>query len=401
MRRRKKWSWSVGEKGGKVHVYLHTSGVMYGRIGNMRQSLKHRDKDRAKSWARDEEQKLRDGLATAADPTPTVARVFAIYTKTQTAGKPRSCRYQDARAVRMFATVLGGTKDLSKLTLGEWQEFIALRGSGAITSDGEPVLVESERRPVRPRAVENDCEWLYTVCRWATAWKDKVTDKRLLRENPIPQRIASVHEPWWDAVPHEKNPRRPVATDDRFDTIQAVAAQVHPFLPMILTLAHGTARRIRAILALQRSNLLLAKGKNWPHGRIHWPGETDKEGKEWIAPISAEVRAALDAFLAERPSVGAVYLFSESGVRPVSYEKASKWLRKAERLAKQPKQRGSLWHAYRRGWATARKHLPVQDVAYVGGWKNEGTLQGIYQQPDPENTYRAVAEPMRLKEAEA
>lgn len=44
----------------------------------------------------------------------------------------------------------------------------------------------------------------------------------------------------------------------------------------------------------------------------------------------------------------------------------------------------------RRGWATARKHLPAKDVAFAGGWKNVATLQTIYQQPDPESTYRAV-----------
>ena len=76
-------------------------------------------------------------------------------------------------------------------------------------------------------------------------------------------------------------------------------------------------------------------------------------------------------------------------------------MRKAERLAKVEKQRGSLWHAYRRGWATARKNLPAKDVAYAGGWKNVATLQTIYQQPDPESTYRAVAEPVKLREAQA
>ena len=34
----------------------------------------------------------------------------------------------------------------------------------------------------------------------------------------------------------------------------------------------------------------------------------------------------------------------------------------------------SLWHAYRRGWATSRKHLPDVDVAAAGGWKSTETL---------------------------
>jgi hypothetical protein len=33
---------------------------------------------------------------------------------------------------------------------------------------------------------------------------------------------------------------------------------------------------------------------------------------------------------------------------------------------------GSDFHAYRRAWATARKHLPLKDVAEAGGWKFNG-----------------------------
>jgi hypothetical protein len=46
-------------------------------------------------------------------------------------------------------------------------------------------------------------------------------------------------------------------------------------------------------------------------------------------------------------------------------------------------------HAYRRAWATARKHLPVTDVAAAGGWRSTATIQRCYQQPD-EGTILAV-----------
>jgi hypothetical protein len=82
---------------------------------------------------------------------------------------------------------------------------------------------------------------------------------------------------------------------------------------------------------------------------------------------------------------------------------ASKLLRRAERLAKIPKQRGTLWHGYRRKWATERKHLPIQDVAQAGGWspKNPAVLQTIYQQPDAATLYRVVSQPMELREQRA
>ncbi len=40
----------------------------------------------------------------------------------------------------------------------------------------------------------------------------------------------------------------------------------------------------------------------------------------------------------------------------------------------------------RRGWATARKHLPIQDVAVGGGWLDTVTPATIYQQADAETT---------------
>jgi hypothetical protein len=60
------------------------------------------------------------------------------------------------------------------------------------------------------------------------------------------------------------------------------------------------------------------------------------------------------------------------------------------------KQDGSLWHALRRAWATARKHLPTPDVAAAGGWCDQNTLLTVYQQADQETMYRVVSEPARI-----
>jgi hypothetical protein len=73
--------------------------------------------------------------------------------------------------------------------------------------------------------------------------------------------------------------------------------------------------------------------------------------------------------LADRPGIGAAYLFPspKDPSKAVRVELASSWLLEAERLAMLPKQNGALCHAYRRAWATARKHLPDVDVAAAGG----------------------------------
>ena len=49
------------------------------------------------------------------------------------------------------------------------------------------------------------------------------------------------------------------------------------------------------------------------------------------------------------------------------------------------------WHSFRRAWATARKHMPLQDVMAAGGWRDPAALQEAYQHADAE-TIRAVLE---------
>ncbi len=70
------------------------------------------------------------------------------------------------------------------------------------------------------------------------------------------------------------------------------------------------------------------------------------------------------------------------------------WLRggskEAFRRGKLEKPSGSLWHMFRRVWATERKDLPLKDVLAVGGWRDTSTLLR-YQQPDA-RTMRAVVD---------
>ena len=218
------------------------------------------------------------------------------------------------------------------------------------------------------------------------------------------------------AVPEEKNVRRAVASTDRYEKIRAVSDQVlmevhqnaeahrvRTSLSELLDLVQGTGRRVSAVLALRYENLVLAKTAKAPHGAIRWPSESDKMGKGWSAPLSTSTRAALDRVLRERPGIGSAYLFPSPlhPGRPVPYDMARRWLLEAERLAAVPKQEGSLWHAYRRAWATARKHLPVADVAQAGGWESTETLQRCYQQPDEATILAVVLGGAELREVEA
>ena len=168
------------------------------------------------------------------------------------------------------------------------------------------------------------------------------------------------------------------------------------YLSELLDLANGTGRRISAICQLTYTDLRLDKGR---HGAIQWPANTDKMGYESDVPITREVRATLDRVLLERPGIGLLPLFPSPGdvTKSVSRHLTNRWLRKAEVLAGIPSQKGGLWHAYRRKWATERKDLPDVDVAAAGGWKTVDTLKLAYQQADPDTMLEVVLHPNRLR----
>ena len=174
--------------------------------------------------------------------------------------------------------------------------------------------------------------------------------------------------------------------------------QSRSHLSEILDVIHGTGHRLSAVLQLQYQDLVL---QDAPHGAIRWPAATDKTGKERLVPIGPEVRAAIDRVLRERPGIGAAYLFPapRDANKPVDRHLAAKWLRTAEKLAGLEKLDGSLWHAYRRKWATERKHMPDADVAAAGGWANANTLRLVYQQTDADTMLRVVLERGELREA--
>lgn len=297
----------------------------------------------------------------------------------------------------MWRRVLAADVDPHHVSLEAWEGFVDARASGALDAWGREVSA-AERRGVRPRTVEADCQWLRWVFNWATRWRLK-GGTFLMRENPVRGYEA----------PRERNPRRPTATQDRYEAVRAVSDSVEmevrwggrrtrrrSHLSELLDVVNGTGRRISAVCALTRGDLRLERG---PHGAIRWPAATDKTGHESTVLISPAVRRAIDRALLERSGSAETPLFPAPAdpSRPMTRHLADKWLRKAERLARLESQRGSLWHAYRRKWATERKHHPDVDVAAAGGWKTVQTLKSAYQQADPETMLRVVTEPRELR----
>ena len=62
---------------------------------------------------------------------------------------------------------------------------------------------------------------------------------------------------------------------------------------------------------------------------------------------------------------------------------------------------GSDFHAYRRAWATARKHLPLKDVAETGSWRSTETLLRCDTQADEATMLAVVSETRKVRAAGA
>ncbi|MEE9208352.1 MAG: tyrosine-type recombinase/integrase [Gemmatimonadota bacterium] len=401
----KLWSHTAGQRPNRVRVFERSpGGTLYARVWDARRSayrkvsLGHQDKARAKVYAAQQYAKLVSGRSEIQQGRTTLARLLRLYREHRTPRKAQTEQQADSRRIEMFLRFLGTDTDAHMIPLRVWESFIDLRGSGGIDPRG-CLVPEDQRRAVRARTVESDLQWLKWVLNWGKDWRLE-SGIYLLRENCVRGY----------PIPSEKNPRRAVATQDRYEAVRAVSDQVtmeirwqgrretqRSYLSEIFDVAAGTGRRLSAVLGLRSDDLQLTEG---PFGSIRWRSDTDKTGRESVVPIGPDVRAAIDRRMADRPVVGAALLFPSptDPAAPADRHLADAWLRKAEALAGIATQKGSLWHAYRRAWATARKHLPAIDVAAAGGWKGVETLQAVYQQADTDTMLRVVLEAGEVRE---
>lgn len=230
---------------------------------------------------------------------------------------------------------------------------------------------------------------LSICCNWATG-------ERLIDTNPLatkPARKAmsiqhTVHQPW--------------VNDEEFAKLKAIASQLPPAFAVLLDLADGTGRRISAILGLRWADVLvkpeaaLAKCKeldtrcdwlveDFEHGGIRWYAgrSTNKKRRDHVSPMPKAVRAVLEQWQEQTFSIGSRFVFVAPGDSAKALERhvAKKWLARAERLAKVQHQAQSGWHAFRRRWATKRKHFALKDLAAAGDWRTLD-MAAHYQQSD-------------------
>jgi integrase len=242
---------------------------------------------------------------------------------------------------------------------------------------------EVSGKRVGARAVAADLVSLQTMLNWATSQRT-VRNEPLLDRNPL----RGVK------LPREKNPKRPVESYDRYVKLMKVAGDVDWRLPLALTLAESTGRRLSSILNLRREDLDLDR---LTHGWLKFDAVFDKIGREAWVPLAEYSRRVLRAHLKQLPE-DSEWLFPSEAKREQSVDRSTmdKRLRKAYKRVELETPDGGLWHAWRRKWATERKHMPLKDVAEAGGWRQPQTLIRCYQQSDAETFASVVLEAPKL-----
>jgi hypothetical protein len=181
-----------------------------------------------------------------------------------------------------------------------------------------------------------------------------------------------------------------------------------------LDLVEGLGWRVTAICELRATDVDLTATDARPYGRIRKRAETDKMGVAQWVPMSAGVRSAVLAALERNAAIGEAPLFpAPSREGPWTRYHARDLLERAEKAARAAALKrddadaaaslapleGSDFHAYRRAWATARKHLPLKDVAEAGGWRSTDTLLRCYTQVDEATMLEVVSEPRKVRAA--
>lgn len=403
-RPRRAWSKVVQEAGISVRVYeREPGGVLYrevrdGEGGKDRRSLQHKDRKRAEADVRAFAKRLAELRLTGVAGPITLGQAWMLFQQHRLPLLSAERQMDVQRHARYVLAHFGRDFRLDDLSQSHVDAFVAARQSGAAMGWVER-RPKGGPKPVRAGTIRNTVLWLSSLCRWARS--HRVNGRRLMVANPFDG----------IAVPQERNPKRPVANVDRYTKTLEHTETADPTgrLTCLLTLARETGRRINALCQLRASDVHLspeavrralaaqgddeARARHMPNGAIRFRAEHDKLGFDDLAPISRATRAALDAYLRRYLVVGEAPLFPYSAQRPnvpMTVRQASHRLAHAEELAELPKLDRGLWHAYRRAYASERKHLPDVDVARSAGWRDVGTMKRSYQQSDPATLLRAI-----------
>jgi integrase len=214
--------------------------------------------------------------------------------------------------------------------------------------------------------------------------------EKMLKENPLTDKNARAK------MKLNRKPARAVADKARYSALKAKGGQVPPEFGVLLDLAWHTGHRISAILGLRWSHVSFKKSEDAPNGSIIWysGAQGDNKKHEHTLPMNPAASKALATWKKASGIVGEskawVFPAEMDASKALERHTTKKWLRRAATLAELAHMKHGGWHAFRRGWATARKHMPLKDVAAGGGWNDTQSVIECYQHADPETTKKVV-----------
>ncbi len=381
MATRKRWSRTVGtRRGNRIRIYQRSASAnlqmavwdpvkkRYKQV-----SLGHTDRERATREAA-EMVRLRDAGEWIDSRSLTLGILVARYLAENTHARDGSLKTEHyRRGCERYSKYLmdwfGADTPVVELTPERMAGYATARRSGQING-----------RAVGATALHQDIKLLKSMMKWATGvYKN---GRPLLDRNPLTG----------FAIPKTRNPIRPMIEEETVEKLRAVAARVSPLMPLLITLMDSTGRRLSSVLGLRWDDFDFEKQT------ITWRAELDKKRRTWIVPMPTQAEAALLKYRAEHPAIGSALVFPmmSEPTKPVTRHLASDWLKRAYRYAGIKRAKGSLWHAFRRRWATLRKDYPLRDLAAAGGWEDLPTAL-MYQHPDQETLRRVIDHPKTLK----
>ncbi len=338
-------------------------------------------------------------------PRVTLARLWERYRSECETFRDTDQTHQSDTATRaaILIAYFGADYDVERLSKDAQRRYERARAAGGLRYRHERRIVRLGRmhtenvvhvsQPTRARSAEADLVLLHGMLNWATTVRDPSagSSARWLTVNPLK---GIERRP-------EKNPRRPVTCQERFDaTRRAIQARsgrapdgsAERFkwlrLELALVLAEATGRRIGAIRQLRWEDI------DYSMPAITWRADADKMGILWTIDLSASLLGELRRFQARLGSVGGwVFPAPRLPDQPVDRWALVKCLLQAERDAGLPKLVGGVWHPYRRKWAMERNTGRCAMSRPSGGGNVSGVSSTVMLRPiakrcEPSSTSR-------------
>ena len=344
-----------------------------------RESVGHRDRNKAEQAARDKAKALLSESSTAR--VTSLRQLLDRYLKEVTPTKKESKQLRDPRAVRVFLAYLqdradagekerGPERHPSTLDRHDWHGFIAARRAGKITG---------WTRQCRNGMIRDDLKFLVAILNWASASDE--TEPHFLQLNPWRSERRRAQRM---KLPEEKDPRRPGISDEQHHALMRAFPNWR--FVLVAVLCRETLHRANSVRLLRKEDI------DRKRRRITWPGQYDKAGRRLVTPLTPEVEEALDSI--PTPTVLSPWLIpsERDPGKPVSRDVLNIWMQKAKKVAGIEEERVGF-HAYKRAGVRTTEFGKFRDklAEHLTGTTID-TLRDVYD----DVSYEELSEAMEM-----